>query len=207
MDGSGGGGGSGGADVPGPEEIARRAQALNQQAGPEAAEGLGDLQKLISAMGLPAAKATFRAMLRASPLPAERLAAVREKVESLEAPPGCMEFVFPNIETGAADKVYMMLDACPRDHDTSTELGKLRSIVSPENWDRARQHLSLLFFYARSLYSQVSRLRRDWIREIFGLGAEDPCEGLLDYQVDVVTSTLFLRADWPERIGFFVRRD
>lgn len=202
MDGSSGGGEGG----PGPDDIVRRARELSQQMSSEDVEGLRDMQKLISSMGLPAVKATFRAMLDASPLPPERLAGARARVEAIEAPPGCMEFSFVNRVTRLPDKVFLFLDACPRDHDTSAELDRLRSVVTDESWDTARKHISALVFYGRSTYTNASRLMQGLIREIFGLPADDPCVGLLDFQVDRASTTLFLREDWPSRVGLYVRR-
>ena len=189
---------------------ARAAEMLRGMASGDAAEsGLKDLQNLTMSMGLPAARATFQYMIKAAGLRGAAKTDAMRAVAGLSpvTEVGCMKVDFFNRTTGAPSIAYLVLDKCPRLHDLGAQLAKLKVHTSDDKWPEVIRSISVLLHIGRSVYAQTAREHLDLIRQIHGSAASDPCTEYLDLQVDRNNTTLYLKKDWPGRIGIFVRLD
>jgi hypothetical protein len=172
-------------------------------------KGLVDLQNLSLTMGLPAARATFSAMAGAAQLNGKKKTKIHNKIQNISplTEVGCFKVDFRDKATGEARVLYMVLEECPPDHDLDAEFGKLKPHVTEEKWGEVCKHLSMLVYLARKTYEDVAKNNIELIREIFGLPSSDPCTEYLNYSVDLRNTTLFIKPDWPVRIGIFIRQD
>ncbi len=170
-------------------------------------KGLMDLQNLSLSMGLPAARATFMAMVEAANLKGKKKTKICNMIRSLSPVTeiGCMQVDFCDKNTGAARVLYMVLEECPRDHDFGAELNKLQPHTTEEKWSEVLKHLSMLVYLGRKTYGDIAKNNVGVIREIFGLPDSDLCTEYLQYQVDPANTTLYVKPDWPVRIGIFIR--
>lgn len=181
-----------------------RAAALVAEEG-GAREGLHDLHNLTLSMGLPATRAALRQLLRARPR-RQRTPALWEAIKAVSpvSEVGCMRVEFVHQLTGVPVVAFLTLDACPAAHDLGRELEKLKPITPAAKWSELLRSMSTLVFIGRAVYSRTSREHIGLVRQLAGLGAEDPCAGLLDLQIDTKNTTLYLNAAWPERVGLYV---
>ena len=184
-----------------------RVRAMLEATSAEDAAGLRDMHNLTLTFGLPATRAIFRQMVKASGRRgAAKRAAVREINEfSPITEVGCMQVDFYNQATQRPDVAYLMLEQCQQGHDLGAQLDKIKPFVLPARWPEVLKHLSMLVYLGRSVYANVARQHLPLIRSLAGLPADDPCERYLNLQVDPVNTTLYLDASWPGRVGIFVR--
>jgi hypothetical protein len=177
--------------------------------GDDPAAGINDLRALTSSMGLPAARIAFRHMIKAAGV---RGAVKHEALASIKAfspitEVGSMKIDFFNRETGKPDVAWLLLDECRANHDLGAQLDKIKPHVAPEKWPEILKHCSTLIGIGRTVYAQLAKNNLALIRKINGLPASDPCTEYLAYKVDMASSTLYLGAAWPNRIGLFVHLD
>ena len=173
-------------------------------------EGLQDLQNLSLSMGLPTARACFRAMLAANASPATSHKYYKEAMRQIAnfspvTEIGCMRVDFFNTSTNRADVAYMVLDECAADHDLGAQIVKLRTHVADEKWPEVVKHMSMLIHLGRSIYSQIAEKEKPLIRKIFSRPAAHDCADLLKLGVDSRNTTLFVDPRWPQRVGIFIR--
>ncbi len=177
--------------------------------GDDPAAGINDLRALTSSMGLPAARIAFRHMIKAAGVRGavkhEALAAIKAFSPITEV--GSMKIDFFNRETGKPDVAWLLLDECRANHDLGAQLDKIKPHVAPEKWPEILKHCSTLIGIGRTVYAQLAKNNLALIRKINGLPASDPCTDYLAYKVDMASSTLYLSAAWPNRIGLFVHLD
>jgi hypothetical protein len=197
-------------DAPPAEVIAAaRARAGEMLRGMTAEDeaGMKDLHNLTLSIGLPATRATFQFMVAAAGLRGAAKKSAMRAIAGLSPVTeiGCMKVDYFNRATGAPDTAYLVLDRCPRDHDLGAQLDKLKVLVPDEKWPEVIQSLSMMLHIGRSVYSHTSREQIGLIRTIRGAEASDPCAEYLDLKVDRANTTLYLEADWPERVGIHVQ--
>ena len=189
-------------------ETEAKAKEFIQQVGAteEDREGLRSLQNLTLSMGLPTARACFRAMLEAnSASAAVRAWATREIAEfSPVTEVGCMQVDFFDKIAGRPATAHLVLDECPRDHDLSAQLARLRSRVNEEKWVEVIKHISMLVHLGRSIYAQIAERSKPLIRRIYGRPADHDCAAEMQLGVDSRNTTLFVDPRWPTRVGIFV---
>ena len=174
---------------------------------PETAAGFRDMQNVTASMGLPATRATFHHMITASgKRGGDKLDATREVTEfSPVTEVGCMKIDFINIVTQKPDVAYILLDQCPKGHNLGAQISKLKPLVPEGKWPEVLKHMSMLIQIGRSVYGNTTRQHLPLIRKLFDLAADDKCEKYLDFRVDQANTTLYVDADWPNRVGIFVR--
>lgn len=188
------------------DDARERARQLLDEAGAEDREGLRDMHNLTLSMGLPATRAMFRQMVRASGRRgAAKRAAAKEIADfSPVTELGCLKVDFYDLAGQRPDTAYLTLGECPKGHDLGAQLDKIKPRVAPEKWQEVLKHLSMLVFTGRNVYANTARQHLPLIRALFGLAPSDPCERYLDLQVDPANTTLYLDAGWPSRVGIFV---
>ena len=183
------------------------AAAIVDQASPHDIAGLKDYHKLTVAIGMRAVHVTFNAMVaaaRAAKGPggmggleadaAREIAAMSPVTET-----GCMKVDFHNQVTGRPDVAYLVLDRCGRNHDLGAQLDPLRAAVAPDRWGEVVKHLSMLVFLGRTVYKRLAGEHVSLIRRLFGV------EKYPELIVDPANTTLYVDADWPDRVGIYVR--
>lgn len=189
-----GGGGGGAAGAAGPSE-----------------DDVANLSGVILAMGMPAAQATFLIMAKAARaergLGKKQYKALRARVlEAVAAKDlGGTSVRFTDAQSGAPRTVAFVLDLCQRGHDFEKQLAKLRGHVPPEKWADIMGLFSHVLYMGRVCFGATAAKHVGLIREMFGRPADDPCAEFLHYQIDPTNTTLFIRPEWPERVGLFVR--
>ena len=186
----------------------RAQQMLNEMKGGDA-DGIRDLKNLTLSMGLPSTRALFRQMITASGVRGQvKSDAQREVAEfSPVTEVGCMKVDFFNKTTGRADIAYLLLDQCPKTHNLGDQLDRLKVHVSDEKWPEVLRHLSMLVHIGRSVFGQTARQHLDLIRRLFGLAPDADCAKYIDVQIARENTTFFIDADWPNRVGLYVRLD
>ena len=190
-----------------PETEAKAKEFIEQVgATEEDREGLRSLQNLTLSMGLPTARACFRAMLEAnSASAAVRAWATREIAAfSPVTEVGCMQVDYFDKTAGRPATAHLVLDECPRDHDLGAQLARLRSRVNEEKWVEVIKHVSMLVHLGRSIYAQIAERSKPLIRRIYGRPADHDCAAEMQLGVDSRNTTLFVDPRWPTRVGIFV---
>ena len=193
-----------------PEEDDQGGGGEGGGAGPSE-DDVANLSGVILAMGMPAAQATFLIMAKAARdergLGKQQFKALRARVlETIAAKElGGTSVRFTDAETGAPRTVALVLDRCQRGHDFEGQLAKLRGHVPPAKWGDVMGLLSHVLHMGRVCFGAMAAKHVGLIREIFGRPADDPCAEFLHYRVDPANTTLFIRPEWPERVGLFVR--
>ena len=151
------------------------------------------------AAGLPAARVIVASMVRRSGLgQAERDALETELAPILRATAaGSLRVDY--VSQGRGESVYLVLDECPRDHDLGAQLDPLRAKLPAERWPEVLRSLGVLVALGRSVYAWFAHNHADVVERLTGRRYD-----LL--QVDPANTTLYADAEWPERVGIFVRR-
>jgi len=172
-------------------------------------KGLVDLQNLSLSMGLPAARATFMAMIEAAQLRGKKKTKASNMVRAFSpvTEHGCMQVDFRDKDTGAPRVMYMVLDECPQKHNLDAELDKLKPHATEEKWGEILKHLSYLVYLGRMTYCEIAKANVSLIRKIFGLPDSHPCTEYLSYKIDPSNTTLYIDPGWPTRIGIFIREE
>ncbi len=189
---------------PTPEMIAA-ARAKAEEMVKENEEGLRDLQNLTLSMGLPAVRALYRHMVEASGL---RGAAKKNALREIDdfspvTEVGCMKVDFHDRVSNRGRVAYLLVDQCPKDHDLTAQIEKLRPLCADDKWPEVVKHLSMLVHITRSVYNQVSRAHEPLLAKL----APDHKADFLDLKVDMSNTTMFLDAYGPTRIGIFIKLD
>lgn len=176
--------------------------ALSDAEVEAAAAGIQELQRCLSAAAMPAVRGGLRALLRASPAPASELAPVAAAIEALPASElGCLRFP---VQGAAGSFLYVFLAGCPAGHDTDAHLRRLRDRLDDAAWDQARKQISQLLFFGRQMYAGLCAEHPDWIELLSGRGPGADVRDLCALSVDPMTTTLFLKKEWPLRVGLYV---
>lgn len=171
-------------------------------------QGLRDMDNLLQSMGLPTARIILTQLVEASTL--LDTAGVAQAMGEIAAispitEVGCMKVDFFNRLTSVAETAWLVLDRCPQDHDLGAQLGKIRPHVADNRWAEILKHLSVLVVIAREVYAREARARLPLIRKAFGLADDDQCADYTTLKVEMANTTLYVRAEWPTRVGIFVR--
>jgi hypothetical protein len=188
------------------------AAAIVDQATPNDIAGLKDYHKLTIAIGMRAVHVTFNAMVAAAQAEAKKadgsgglaaglLADAEREIVSMSpvTETGCMKVDFFNRTTSRSDVAYLVLDRCGRDHDLGAQLDPLRAAVAPDRWGEVVKHLSMLVFLGRTVYKRLAGEHVGLIRRLFG------AEKYPELLVDPVNTTLYVEAEWLDRVGIYVR--
>jgi hypothetical protein len=117
---------------------------------------------------------------------------------------GCLRVDFHNRATNAPDVAFLRLDQCPRTHGFGAQLDKLRPLIGEPRWPEVLRHLSALITMGVGVYSDVVSRNQPLIRRIYGLDAEADCRKYATLTLDRANTTLYIDAEWPNRIGLFV---
>lgn len=179
------------------------AEKLLQESGPE---GFADLRNLMVSTGLPAVRATFLHMMSAMKMKgsARTKAEVAIAAFSPITEKGCIQFDFLDRITGLPNTAYIHLDECPRDYDFGTALQGFQARLPPEKIKEVLDRSSMLFNSGRALYAQIAGINLPLIRKINRLPGSDPCTRFLSLQVDKASTTLYIDATWPNRVGLLI---
>jgi hypothetical protein len=185
------------------KEVIEKIQALG--------DGVKDLKNLTLSMGLHAMRESLNIMVEEF-APENNIAEIMQGIKDISPVTeiGCMQVDFFNNTTGAPDKVYIVLDRCPRDHDLDAQFARLKPHVSADKWTEVCKSFSMLIFIGRSVYSQESRKNIKLIQKIIGV-SDDSGEHMenvsqyLDYKIDPANTTLCLDNTWSHRIGIYIR--
>lgn len=190
-------------------EVEEKAKTMLDElgAGAEDAEGLRSLHNLTMAIGLPAARESFKAMVEANNLTGARRSAALREIAAISpiTEVGCMQVDYFNMITATAGRAYLVLDVCPAKHDLGAELKKLRDVVDGEKWVEVVKHMSMMVYLGRTAYTQMAGEQRPLLRRIYGRADNDPCDDLMKLGIDSRNTTMFVDPRWPTRVGIFVR--
>lgn len=172
---------------------------------PQDAAGLRDLQNLSLSMGLPATRSLFRHMIAASDASAAVKLEVSRAVAGLSpvSEVGCMKVDYVDKLNGQPAVAYLLLGACDKNHDMVRQINKLKPFIGDDKWAEILQHLSMLMYFGRNVYANSAKQLRESIASL-NIG---PVEDFLEAKVDAESSTLYLCAGWPRRIGIFISID
>lgn len=184
-------------------EAAAKDLAANMTA--EDREGLLAWQALVEAVGAPAVRGTFMAMAAEPRGLSQRDAMAAVGAAFTKAEVGCYKVDFLSRKTGLPDHAYLVVDRCKRKHNFGGQLDKLKPHVSDEKWPEVIRHISMMVLIARRAYAHEAREHIDLVRQLTGRAAADPCDGLLDLQVDPANTTLYADKRLHNRVGVFVR--
>ena len=171
--------------------------------------GARDLHNLTLSMGLHAVRQTFHFMVDAfgenntgkkhnSSMRKKHAREISQIHKVTEI--GCMNVEY-NTSQGKK-KAYIRLDKCDIDHNLDTQLNKIRPFISDEKWPELIRHISVLVFFGRSTYSNMSRLHSDLIKKI--LCTDDNIDQYYEYKIDMTNTTLFVLPEYKYRIGIFI---
>lgn len=188
-------------------ECEKRAAQIAREMGPEAKAGLQDLQNLTISIGLPAARSAFTYMISCSKASKSVKQAALQTLANVSpiTETGCMQVDFYNQVTKAPDIAYLLLDKCGIDHKLGEQLEKLQALTLPEKWPVVIKHLSMIIFIGRQVFNQITRMNLPTIRKLFKLADDDPCTEYLDFKVDTSNTTLYIKPEWAERVGIFIK--
>lgn len=217
-----------------PAEIsasARRAQDLAAGTTPEDME---NLRKFMMQFGLPAAQTMFRSAVAKSSLHGDAKGSVLRRIAAFGDcdQPGCFTVDYHNSDGTPGERAYLLLDKCGPKHNLTRQLNRLRerigmpampdpaasapapadpapapapvpSAAAVERWTMIQRQLSLLIHHGRHVYGQLAHDNKSLLVEI--AGSEAAAAELSMLLVDPANTTLYLKPDWPVRIGLFVR--
>jgi hypothetical protein len=172
----------------------------------EGAEGIADMRNLMLSTGLPAARAIFHQMIAA----ARMKGSARVKAETAIAnfspitEKGCVQFDFRDRTTGQPNTAYILLDECESNYDYGAALRQFLARLPEDKSQEVLGRSSMLFNSGRTLYAQLASTHLSLIRKINRLPSGDPCTKFLTLQVDMGSTTLYIDAAWPKRIGLLI---
>jgi hypothetical protein len=186
------------------------AEARNNGKDPaELVQGLRDMQNLTISIGLPVPRILFREMVaaaRANPGRKKTWGRQLARMSDVQET-GCIGVDFFDTQTRAANKAYLVLDACGADHDLGAQLDRLFARVGADKRDELREHLSMLIHLGREAYGHMSVAARPILTEIAKKvpAADGRPLDFLALRVDPANTTLYLDAPGAQRVGIFVR--
>lgn len=192
-------------------EVLEKAKAQARQMLDENKEGLRELMRLADSMGAPLVNTLFRGMVKASGVRGAAKSEAHEHIKSTMLKGlahGAMRLDYVNIETRKPETAYLTLDRCDRNHDILAQQAKIKSRITPARWKEVERVMSQLIFMGRQVYRRVALENEDFVRTLM-----QKVEGLPDWtvgmntQADAGNCTLYIHADWPDRVGLFVRFD
>ncbi len=179
---------------------------------PSAVTGLEDARALSLAIGLPAARILFEAMIANCGATESRKKAMRRDAKKMSklTETGCIKVDFFNGAKGQADVAYLLLAECPANHDLSAQIHKLFSHIPEERFDEIRKHLSMLVYLGRTSYAQMLSENEPLVARI-----RRTMPGTFDaraLRINPNNTTMYLGPDtrndsagWEPRVGIFVR--
>jgi len=181
-------------------EILGKAGAANGE-GPLA--GIQDMHNLSLAIGLPAPRILFDAMVDAAAATNKEKKVWRRQLMRMSEvqETGCIKVDF----AGKKGSAYLVLDECGPGHNLTAQLNKLYARVPNERRGEILNHLSALVHLGRAAYSQMMVQMMPTLeaigKKIRVAGAFDP--RLLG--VDPANTTLYVPHTGNRRVGIFVR--
>ena len=166
------------------------------------AAGLRDMRNLSLAIGLPAPRILFDAMVEASRgTNGEKEAWRRELGQMSEVTEtGCIRIDF----SGEAAPAYLVLDACGPDHDLTAQLDKIYSRIPAGRRKEILKHLSVLVHLGRAAYALMATKVRPVLAQI-GEKTGGPASPPHALHVDFANTTLYVPHIGGRRVGIFVR--
>jgi hypothetical protein len=188
------------------EEVRARARKVleKMRAGAPPHPGMEDMRRLSMAIGLPAPRCLFGALIEAASAGPKRKEAWRRRLdESLPVrETGGIRVDFLDKARGKMATAYLVLDACRPDHDLTAELEKLYSRIPPGRQAEIRKHLSMLVCLGRSVHALLAQKLAGALDEI---GEKAPQVAVRELRVDPANTTLYIPGNARHRVGIHVR--
>lgn len=183
--------------------VQERAREALKNMSEEEKAGMRDFHLLTMSMGIPVVRIILKnlVMMKVAPEAREEIIDRISKLFPQVNDHGCMKVDYFNTTDEAPATTYIMLDECPIDHNFDVQLDRLKCHVAPKKWPEIIQHISVLIQIGRSIYSQITRVESELLRQICGEDYND----YLDLKIDRKNTTLYLNESWLVRIGIFIR--
>jgi hypothetical protein len=186
-----------------PEEVEnakRRASDLTDTLGKDALQGMEDMRKLSTSIGLPLPRCLVQAAIRRS---SATVAQKKQWMETAAEMAGIKELGAIEVKIPEKKKVaYLTLGRCGADHDLGKQLEPLYSLIGDQERDRIRKELSVLVLLGRQTYNLMRSTENKFLDEIKAKLPEEV--DFAEVEIDPANTTFSLKGLPADRVGIFI---